>query len=209
MKNLYEILGIDKGADSGTVKKAYRKKAQKLHPDKEEGDKEQFQELVAAYEVLIDDARRKKYDETGDIGSKVSDDSEALRSLVAVIFGLIDKVDDVRYVNLIEEAKGLVQEGLRVQAERIVELEESIKVREEVNRRLKKKEGHNVLADALQSDMEKRKQGVVAMRDNLDTGKALVAMLDEYEYQADVDVRPTRVRMGADFPTGFFKYNGR
>lgn len=191
MKNLYEVLGVGKGADSGEVKKAYRKKAQQLHPDKAEGDKEQFQELVAAYEVLIDNARRQKYDETGEISSKVADDNDALSSLVSVIFGLIDKVDDVRYVNLIEEAKELVREGLRVQAERIVELENSIAVREEVNRRLKKKDGHNILADALQSDMDKRRQGVEGMRDNLDTGKALIVMLDEYEYQADIDTRTT------------------
>ena len=72
-QSLYDILGISPDADSAEVKKAYRKKAQKLHPDKEEGDKEAFQKVVAAYEVLIDEHKRKQYDEDGTIENEVKD----------------------------------------------------------------------------------------------------------------------------------------
>ena len=42
-KDYYEILGIDKSADAGAIKKAYRKKAIEFHPDKNPGDKEDLQ----------------------------------------------------------------------------------------------------------------------------------------------------------------------
>ena len=66
---LYEVLGIDKNADSRTVKKAFRKLAVKHHPDKG-GDVEKFKEINAAHEVLSDPEKRKTYDKYGLEGLK-------------------------------------------------------------------------------------------------------------------------------------------
>ncbi|WP_010256266.1 molecular chaperone DnaJ [Myroides injenensis] len=67
-KDYYEILGIDKGADAATIKKAYRKKAIEYHPDKNPGDKaaeEKFKEAAEAYEILSDPDKKAKYDQYG------------------------------------------------------------------------------------------------------------------------------------------------
>ena len=64
----YKILGIDKNATEDEIKKAYRKLARKLHPDLNPNDKEahqKFQQINEANEVLIDPAKRKKYDQYG------------------------------------------------------------------------------------------------------------------------------------------------
>ncbi len=64
----YKILGLDKTATQEDIKKAYRKKARKLHPDLNPNDKEaqkKFQELNEANEVLSDPEKRKKYDQYG------------------------------------------------------------------------------------------------------------------------------------------------
>lgn len=61
----YEILGVDSKADDKTIKKAFRKLAIKLHPDKNTDDpqaKEKFQELNEAYEVLKEPNERAWYD---------------------------------------------------------------------------------------------------------------------------------------------------
>ncbi len=47
----YELLGVDKKATTEEIRKAFRKKALKEHPDKG-GDPEKFKEVTAAYEVL-------------------------------------------------------------------------------------------------------------------------------------------------------------
>ena len=65
----YEILGVSKTATHDEIRKAYRKKAVKLHPDKG-GSEEAFQELQQAYEVLSDDDKRKVYDTYGEEGLK-------------------------------------------------------------------------------------------------------------------------------------------
>eukprot|EP00310_Coccolithus_braarudii_P025005 CAMPEP_0183333362 /NCGR_PEP_ID=MMETSP0164_2-20130417/2273_1 /TAXON_ID=221442 /ORGANISM="Coccolithus pelagicus ssp braarudi, Strain PLY182g" /LENGTH=457 /DNA_ID=CAMNT_0025502271 /DNA_START=17 /DNA_END=1390 /DNA_ORIENTATION=- len=60
----YDMLGVQPDATQGQLKKAYYKIAMKEHPDKG-GDKEKFQSVGAAYQVLSDNAKRKKYDELG------------------------------------------------------------------------------------------------------------------------------------------------
>ena len=60
--NLYDIIGVDKKASTDEIKRAYKRKALELHPDKNNGNKEEFQKLTHAYEVLSDDDKRRKYD---------------------------------------------------------------------------------------------------------------------------------------------------
>ena len=62
MKDYYEILGVDRGASQDEIKKAFRKLAQKYHPDKPGGDEKKFKELSEAYAVLSDEKKRKQYD---------------------------------------------------------------------------------------------------------------------------------------------------
>ena len=64
----YELLGVTKSATAQEIKKAYRKKAIKHHPDKNQGDKkseEKFKEISQAYEVLSDTTKRGQYDQYG------------------------------------------------------------------------------------------------------------------------------------------------
>lgn len=71
-KDLYEILGVSKGASQSEIKKAYYQLAQKYHPDKNPATnaKEQFAEISNAYETLSDDKKRKTYDQFGMTGDE-------------------------------------------------------------------------------------------------------------------------------------------
>ena len=70
-RDYYEILGIDKSASEAELKKAYRRKAVKYHPDKNPGNKQaedKFKEAAEAYEVLRDPQKRQIYDQYGHQG---------------------------------------------------------------------------------------------------------------------------------------------
>eukprot|EP00930_Biecheleria_cincta_P083932 TRINITY_DN73436_c0_g1_i1.p1 TRINITY_DN73436_c0_g1~~TRINITY_DN73436_c0_g1_i1.p1 ORF type:complete len:842 (+),score=170.53 TRINITY_DN73436_c0_g1_i1:25-2526(+) len=63
-RSLYEVLGVAPDANLPTIRASYRRKAVQLHPDKG-GNREEFNELQAAYVVLCNVALRQRYDETG------------------------------------------------------------------------------------------------------------------------------------------------
>lgn len=75
-RDYYEVLGVAKTATAEEIKKAYRKKAIKYHPDRQtdktEAEKkeaeEKFKEAAEAYEVLSNDDKRARYDQFGHAG---------------------------------------------------------------------------------------------------------------------------------------------
>lgn len=70
-RDYYEVLEVSKNASAEEIKKAYRKKALKYHPDKNPGNKEaedKFKEAAEAYEVLGNSEKRQRYDQFGHAG---------------------------------------------------------------------------------------------------------------------------------------------
>jgi molecular chaperone DnaJ len=71
-KDYYQVLGVPKNASQAEIKKAYRKLAQKHHPDANPGDKaaeDRFKEISAAYDVVGDEEKRKQYDQVRDMAA--------------------------------------------------------------------------------------------------------------------------------------------
>ena len=67
-KDYFQVLGVDRGADADTIKRAFRKLARQYHPDVNPGDRSaeaKFKEISEAYEVLSDPDKRRKYEQFG------------------------------------------------------------------------------------------------------------------------------------------------
>ena len=71
-RDYYEVLGVDKGADEATIKKAFKRLAMKHHPDRNaddaEASEEKFKEGKEAYDILSNPQKRQAYDQFGHAG---------------------------------------------------------------------------------------------------------------------------------------------
>lgn len=100
-KDLYRTLGIRPNSSAETVKKAYRKKAMKYHPDRNPGDEAaaaEYHAVQLAFDVLSDPDRRARYDATGDesaapTGSAESDVLNTLHPIVMAVLAELGSAD--------------------------------------------------------------------------------------------------------------------
>lgn len=78
-RDYYELLGVSRGADGETIKKAYRRLAMQVHPDRNSSPdaEERFKELTTAWEVLRDPGKRELYDRYGEAGLRRGGGGEA------------------------------------------------------------------------------------------------------------------------------------
>src|SRR5256885_4611315 len=96
-RDYYEILGVARTADGEEVKRAYRRLAMKYHPDRNNGDGKaeaelRFKECAEAYEVLSDDAKRKRYDQFGHAGVAGMGQHDFSHMDVGDIFSMFDDI---------------------------------------------------------------------------------------------------------------------
>ena len=93
MTKHYDTLGIKPDATASDIKKAYRKRASKSHPDKG-GNAEEFKVAKAAYECLSDPVRRLNYDQTGTDEPGDSPEDRAEKELANLFMQVIDNGGD-------------------------------------------------------------------------------------------------------------------
>ena len=156
MKSLYDELGISREATADEIKQAYRRLSRETHPDVG-GEREDFERLQHAYEVLSDAAARRRYDTIGDDGRT---DMETPEQLAADCFRAMLRKGWSAGSDLVKAACDAMGNGLRDHGEELRKWQGDVARLERYARRLRKRaevrEKHpaDVLEDAIAAEME-------------------------------------------------------
>lgn len=181
----YETLGVSPDATPEEIKRAYRAKASKLHPDREGGSDDAMRELNVAYECLSNDDRRTMYDRTG-VDAVGDARNQRLRSLIMDAFNnmLATKIDHNEML--------VVTNYVRTQREKLLgqqrETEAERKRLERKRDKIRRRDGVNLFHMLVDQHITALTQGLEELKEDLAICDEAVEMLKTYEGDAGAAV---------------------
>ncbi len=182
MIDLYAVLGVERDATAGQIRKAYRARVFKAHPD-HGGSVEEFQLLTTALEVLSDKARRRQYNETGEFDGRAPDNGAAeTMNCVAAVFHLV--ISQKTFSGDIVAAMRL---QLRANIDAFTAQREQALItvtrQEKFAKRFRRKKGNgpNLLAQLALSLADNSRQLAASCQKEINAADNALAFLDDYE----------------------------
>lgn len=208
MSTLYETLGVKKTDSKEKIKKAYRKKSMKAHPD-QGGTAEEFDSINKAYRVLVSDENRAKYD-AGENPENILRGSQTQEQksmqILAQLYVNIVMVGDPKTTNIVKAIKDHIEKAI-ADIEKVIKEHDSKKEKFAISlkrfKTAKKENFFENIANAQISNIDKAiNQGKEAKED---LGKAL-KFLDDYSYTTDgvVTITPIFNANWGSFNTGAY-----
>lgn len=185
-KDHYKTLGVSKKADKKAIKRAYRSRVKDAHPDKQ-GDQEQFLQIQLAYDVLSDDERRARYDDSGD-DSTPRDESEPLSLFLREFMGALEENPQSNGLRLAQErlssAKDSIEQQLHAARERLQLMSKQAKSYRTAGE-------SNLLAEAIERTLKSLRATISECDRRLRVIEKAKAIADEYVYIGE-DLREQR-----------------
>lgn len=179
--NPYETLGVARTADGEVVRKAYRRKAQKLHPDKQGGSEAAFRAIQIAYDVLSDPDRKARYDQTGETAQRPTTESQALSYIAALLPQILDSGMPVSTLRLIDMLKNKAEFDSRAQQLERQKWEQMLTRRQDALQRVSR----GPLRMILDSDIARITQGLQQIDERLVVIARADEIISEHSYASD------------------------
>lgn len=179
----YADLGVPRNADGKTIKRAYRKRVMKEHPDRG-GSEEGFKRLQLAYDVLSDPARKDKYDRTGDSG--IDQAAQQAFAELASMFVLLAQQCDPDHQDL----KALLVQNVRQQIlahdQAITNQKATIAKMERAAKRVRKKSGgENLVEGFFRAHVLQCQNAIARAEREIERGRMILKLADDYEWIMD------------------------
>jgi DnaJ-class molecular chaperone len=182
--NHYEELGISKEATQEEIKLAYRKKAREHHPDKG-GDKEDFQKVQKAYEILSDIDRKSAYDANG--CSEEEPESAIIDKIITeVLINLLEsnRIDTI-YGDVVESLKSHFVHNQRNIKNNLTALKANNKKYCIVSKKIKAK--NKFLFETIRTRRMQNIQNIRSLKQQYKVGQKVIEALNNgYSYDKDI-----------------------
>jgi len=184
MIDYYEILGVERDACPTQIKHAYRKKAQALHPDKENGDAAAFRELREAYQVLYDDVKREKYDrgEYIDSGANIIRQEARNRLVIMALTQLVDNEQNTGPgIDIIKVLRDWIGRSFAQIDKDLAKNENAIQRYEKIKARIKYTgDGDDLFAAILDEKISRAKKNIAHIKREKEIFDCAIEILKDY-----------------------------
>lgn len=187
MSSHYAVLGVGRKASIEEIPRAYRKRVKETHPDAG-GDRQEFDKVTRALQVLSDPERRDRYDRGGDDSERPPEEVEALHMLSSDIQMAIQACLQNPRINLIDQVKGMLEQKLREIHRAIEKAEREVKDIEKVKGRLTRKagvEGEDFINGIFEGQIRILRSQVEQGERVKRIAKRTEEILEQYQYQPD------------------------
>lgn len=200
MRDYYEILGVTKTATQEEIKKAYRKLAKELHPDRNPDEAERMSEVNQAYDCLGDEEKRENYDAYGNAkGEIILSDPERMATQYFTQF-----IGQHSLEMCIRASRGACISSINEEANRILLMEEAKRDAEKRRQGIKfMGKGHNLLELILDQAVGAADKRIQQSQERIELLNATKSILEEYSS----DSKPTTDNYGRI--TGFSNQLGQ
>lgn len=185
--DLYTTLGVPRTAGKGDIRKAYRRKAKKTHPDAG-GSAREFAIISLAHNVLTDDTRRSQYDATGSVDDPPQDKSltAAFQAVDAVLNACIDRRIDPLTVDVIGDATKHLQTQLRNMDQVKAEGQRKLAVARKLASRFKAKRGKaNRIGPLIEHRIRESEAALLKADADRPSIEGAIAILGEHSFEFD------------------------
>lgn len=185
MLDPYDILGVDRDADTEQLKAAYRRHAKETHPDSG-GDGEAFDRVQKAYELLLDPVRRKGFDETGyDLQFADAKDLQGLLVIEKLVNEIVLDEREPGTFDPVARMRAALNDEIRKARFSIREMEGHRTRLQNHLKRLGKRAGNDILGYMLRARMDAITGAIVELETKIGTTEHAYEMLDGYTYLVD------------------------
>lgn len=186
MTDLYEELGVPRDASVKDIRAAYKRKASKVHPDRNHDNPEatnEFQRLNNAYSILSKPDKREHYDRTGEEPRQVPTDEEQACHAIVEILGKVIASGDYKPNDYFKEARKAVQNALRGATQEAAQLTDQIR---RFRYLIKSSKSNPIVMHGMEQSLKSMEQ----QKQRAEEGKKLTALaleiLDASKYEGEL-----------------------
>lgn len=181
--NFYEVLGIEENATAREIKRAYRSKAQKYHPDKSDKDNsEEFQKITQAYETLSDPKKRAAYDNSILYGDNPENYEKALEVLQQVFTRIYSIGYVSRFPDPLKEATASIMDKIaNGNANNLDMKKEILKLNEKIGKIINKRKFESISDRAILIRIQALKTAINQNKETIEILETAIKILQDHE----------------------------